>query len=99
MLFDTHVHLNADQYDEDLEEVISRANEAGVRNMVVVGFDEKTIVRAIKLAERFDFLYAAIGWHPVDAIDMKEEHLEWIEELSSHSKVVALGEMGLDYHW
>ncbi|WP_227939150.1 TatD family hydrolase [Alkalihalobacillus deserti] len=99
MLFDTHVHLNADQFDEDLEEVITRAKEAGVETMVVVGFDEKTINRALKLIDTYDFLYAAVGWHPVDAIDMEDKHLDWLEELSSNPKVVALGEMGLDYHW
>lgn len=99
MLFDTHVHLNADQFAEDLEAVLARAEEAGVTHMVVVGFDESTIIRAIELVERYDMLYAAVGWHPVDAIDMKDEHLRWLEELSAHPKVVALGEMGLDYHW
>lgn len=53
----------------------------------------------MELAEAYDFIYAAVGWHPVDAIDMTEEHLAWLEELASHPKVVALGEMGLDYHW
>jgi TatD DNase family protein len=99
MLFDTHVHLNAEQFNEDLEEVISRAKEAGVGKMVVVGFDRPTIERAMELVEHYDFLYASVGWHPVDAIDMTNEDLAWIEELSSHPKVVALGEMGLDYHW
>lgn len=99
MLFDTHVHLNAEQYEEDLEEVIMRAREAGVEKMVVVGFDRPTIERAMELIEQYDFLYASIGWHPVDAIDMTEEDLIWIEELSKHPKVVAIGEMGLDYHW
>ncbi|KPB03479.1 TatD family hydrolase [Bacillus sp. CHD6a] len=99
MLFDTHVHLNADQYEEDLQEVIDRAQAENVTNMVVVGFDRKTIIRAMELVEKYDFLYAAVGWHPVDAIDMTEEDLAWIEELASHEKVVAIGEMGLDYHW
>ncbi|UXH42896.1 TatD family hydrolase [Rossellomorea vietnamensis] len=99
MLFDTHVHLNAEQFDEDLEEVLSRAREAGVEKMVVVGFDRPTINRAMELIDQYDFLYAAIGWHPVDAIDMNDEDLVWIEELSQHPKVVAIGEMGLDYHW
>lgn len=99
MLFDTHVHLNAEQFDEDLEEVLSRAREAGVEKMVVVGFDRPTINRAMELIGQYDFLYAAIGWHPVDAIDMNDEDLVWIEELSQHPKVVAIGEMGLDYHW
>ncbi|HHW36375.1 MAG TPA: TatD family hydrolase [Bacillales bacterium] len=99
MLFDTHVHLNARQFADDEEEVIERALSEGVSHMVVVGFDKETIEGAIRIAEQNDFIYAAIGWHPVDAIDMKEEDLEWIEELASHSKVVALGEMGLDYYW
>jgi TatD DNase family protein len=99
MLFDTHAHLNAEQYNDDLEEVISRAREAGVHNMVVVGFDRPTIQKAMELAERYEFIYACVGWHPVDAIDMTEEDLLWIEELAAHPKVVAIGEMGLDYHW
>ena len=99
MLFDTHVHVNAEQFNEDLEEVIERAQDAGVKNMVVVGFDRPTITRAMELVETYDFMFAAIGWHPVDAIDMTEEDLQWIEELSAHPKVVAIGEMGLDYHW
>ncbi|MCK0473613.1 TatD family hydrolase [Halalkalibacter sp. APA_J-10(15)] len=99
MLFDTHVHLNADQFEEDLDEVIKRAETAGVKNMVVVGFDEKTIKRALELVNTYEWMYAAVGWHPVDAIDMTDAHLKWLEELSSHPKVVALGEMGLDYHW
>lgn len=99
MLFDTHVHLNDDQFDEDLEEVIERARENGVERVVVVGFDEKTIKRAIELIDTYDFMYAAIGWHPVDAIDLTDSYLEWIEELTAHPKVVAIGEIGLDYHW
>lgn len=99
MLFDTHVHLNADQFEGDLEETIERAQEAGVKYMTVVGFDEKTIPKAMEIAEKNENIYAAVGWHPVDAIDMTEEDLEWIEELSKHPKVVAIGEMGLDYHW
>ncbi len=99
MLFDTHVHLNADQFMDDRDEVIERAKEAGVTEMVVVGFDRKTIPLAIEIAEEYPFIYAAVGWHPVDAIDMTDEDLAWIEELASHEKVVALGEMGLDYHW
>ena len=67
--------------------------------MVVVGFDRLTITRAMELVEKYDFIYAAVGWHPVDAIDMTDEDLQWIEELAAHPKVVAIGEMGLDYHW
>ncbi len=99
MLFDTHAHLNAIQYNEDLQEVIDRALNEGVSHIVVVGFDRPTIARAIELAEQYDFIYAAVGWHPVDAVDMTDDDLQMIEELAAHPKVVALGEMGLDYYW
>ncbi|MFS8630524.1 MAG: TatD family hydrolase [Bacillales bacterium] len=99
MLFDTHTHLNAYQFADDLPEVIDRALKEGVSRMVVVGFDRPTIEIAMDLIEKYDFLYASIGWHPVDAIDMKDEDLDWIEELAKHPKVVAIGETGLDYHW
>lgn len=99
MFIDTHVHLNAEQYNEDLQDVIDRALEAGVNQMVVIGFDQKTIKRAIELAEEYEFIYAVVGWHPVDAIDCTDEDLQWIEELASHPKVVAIGETGLDYYW
>ncbi|MDN7243805.1 TatD family hydrolase [Planococcus sp. N028] len=99
MFIDTHVHLNADQYDEDLTEVIERAIENKVTKMVVIGFDRKTIERAMALAETYDFIYAVVGWHPVDAVDCTDEDLNWIEELSAHPKVVGIGETGLDYYW
>lgn len=99
MYIDTHVHLNADQYDEDLQDVIDRALKSKVEKMVVIGFDRKTITRAIDLAERYDFIYAVVGWHPVDAVDCTTEDLEWIEQLAAHKKVVGIGETGLDYYW
>ncbi|ULG71874.1 TatD family hydrolase [Macrococcus brunensis] len=99
MLIDTHVHLNADQYDEDLQQVIDRALEAGIDRMIVVGFDEKTIKRTMELIEQYDFVYGVIGWHPVDAIDFTDDYYDWIKELATHDKIVAIGEMGLDYHW
>ncbi|MGE8037597.1 hydrolase TatD [Lysinibacillus sp. KCTC 33748] len=99
MFIDTHVHLNADQYEEDLQEVIDRALEAKVETMVVVGFDRKTIEKTMQLVEQYDFVYGVIGWHPVDAIDCKQEDLDWIEELAAHPKIVGIGETGLDYYW
>lgn len=96
---DTHVHLNADQYDEDLQDVITRAREKGVHKMVVIGFDTKTIKRAISIAEADPDIYAVVGWHPVDAVDCTDEDLQWIEDLAKHEKVVGIGETGLDYYW
>ncbi|MGN7942938.1 TatD family hydrolase [Metabacillus sp. 22489] len=99
MLFDTHAHLNATQFEEDVVEVIERAKSENVSHIVVVGFDRETITRAMELTEQYDMIYAAVGWHPVDAIDMTDEDLEWIKQLAAHPKVVAIGEMGLDYYW
>lgn len=98
-LFDTHTHLDAPQFDEDREEVIQRALDAGVSRMINVGFNRETIPSTMKLAETFDFIYAAVGWHPQDAIFMQEGDLDWIASLCSHEKVVAIGEIGLDYYW
>lgn len=99
MLIDTHAHLNAKEFDEDREEVIARARENGVSTIVNIGFNAETIPTSLELAERHDFIYAVVGWHPQDAKNMTDEHLEWLAELSRHPKVVGLGEMGLDYYW
>ncbi|RAV08492.1 TatD family hydrolase [Paenibacillus contaminans] len=99
MLTDTHTHLNAEQFDEDRTEAIKRAQEAGVTRIVNIGINREYIPSSIALAEQYDFIYTTVGWHPVDAIDMMPGDLEWLEELSKHEKVVAIGEIGLDYHW
>ncbi|MDH4619133.1 TatD family hydrolase [Brevibacillus sp. AY1] len=99
MLFETHAHLNAKEFDEDRAEVIARARENGVDTIVNIGFNAETIPTCMELADNYDFIYAVVGWHPQDAKDMTDEHLEWIAELSRHPKVVGLGEMGLDYYW
>ncbi|NGP45790.1 TatD family hydrolase [Bacillaceae bacterium SIJ1] len=98
-LFDTHTHLNVDQFLEDRDEVFLRAREAGVEKMVVVGFDRETIRSALSFSEMHESVYVAVGWHPVDAIDFVQEDFQWLDTLASHDKVVALGEMGLDYYW
>jgi TatD DNase family protein len=100
MLIDTHAHLDSPQYDTDREEVIARALETGIDTIVNIGFNRATIPTTMSLAETYPFIYAAIGWHPSDAEDFKpEEDLAWIEKLCAHPKVVAIGEIGLDYYW
>jgi hydrolase, TatD family len=100
MLFDTHAHLDSHKFDNDREETISRAVEAGIDTIVNIGFNRETIPSTIALAEKYPFIYAAVGWHPTDAVDMRlEEDLAWIERLCGHPKVVAIGEIGLDYYW
>ena len=100
MLIDTHAHLDSRKFDTDREAVIQRALDAGIQTIINVGFNRETIPTTMALAEKYPFIYAAVGWHPTDAIDMKlEEDLAWIESLCSHPKVVAIGEIGLDYYW
>lgn len=100
MLIDTHAHLDSSKFDNDREEVISRALAAGIDTIVNVGFNRETIPTTMALAEKYPFIYAAVGWHPTDAVHMDlEADLAWIEQLCSHPKVVAIGEIGLDYYW
>lgn len=98
MLFDTHAHLNAKQFDKDRAEVIQRAKENGVSRIVNIGFDRETVATSLALAEQYDFIYAAVGWHPLSAAKMTDRDLDWLRELSEHPKVVAIGEIGLDYY-
>ncbi|MFD0674860.1 TatD family hydrolase [Cohnella sp. GCM10027633] len=100
MLIDTHAHLDSPKFDNDREEMIARAQAAGIDTIVNIGFNRDTIPSTMKLTERYPFIYAAVGWHPTDAIDMRlEEDLAWIESLCANPKVVAIGEIGLDYYW
>ncbi|RKN65728.1 TatD family hydrolase [Paenibacillus ginsengarvi] len=99
MLTDTHTHLNVRQFDDDRDEVIERARQNGVSRIVNIGFNRETIPSSIELTETYDFIYSTVGWHPQDAIDMKADDLDWIEELCAKPKVVAIGEIGLDYYW
>ena len=79
MLFDTHVHLNAEQFEEDLAEVIERAEEAGVQIWLLLDLIALLLNRAMELVEKYDFIYASVGWHPVDAIDMTDEDLDGLK--------------------
>jgi len=100
MLIDTHTHLDSRKFDGEREEVIERARQAGVSAMMNIGFNRQTIPTTIALAEKYPFIYAAVGWHPTDVEEMRlEEDLAWIERLCAHPKVLAIGEIGLDYHW
>ena len=98
-IIDTHCHLNDETLFKDLDNVISRAKNAGVEKMVVVGWDEASSKLAIEIAERYDFIYAVIGFHPENVFDINDETLYKVLNLYNNPKVVGIGEIGLDYHW
>ena len=98
-IIDTHCHLNDEILYKDLDNVISRALNAGVEKMVVIGWDKNSSELAIKLAEEYDFIYAVIGFHPENIFGVDEKTLISTLSLSKHPKVVGIGEIGLDYHW
>ena len=99
MIFDTHCHLNNEQLLERLDEVIESANKVGVNKFLVVGWNKESSLTAIKLAEQYDCIYAAIGFHPTDVFDVTEEDFDEVFKHINHPKVVAVGEIGLDYYW
>lgn len=99
MLFDTHTHLNVKQFAEDEEEVIQRALEHGVSKMAVVGFNHETIVKALELSAKHKEIYPIVGWHPSEAGNYTDEIEEKLIHLLQTEDIVAMGEMGLDYHW
>jgi len=99
MLFDTHAHLNVKQFAEDEAEVIQRAKDHGVSRIAVVGFDHETIAKALKLSKTYKGIYPMVGWHPTEAGSYSDEVEEKLIKLIQTENIVAMGEMGLDYHW
>ena len=99
MYFDTHVHLNSEQLNENIELYIQNALNQKVQYMVCVGYDLASSQKAVKIASQYDFIYAAVGIGPNDCANTTQADLEIIEQLLTHEKVVALGEVGLDYYW
>jgi len=94
---DTHVHFHFPDYDGDREAAINRSREAGVELFINVGTDVESSEASIKLAHQYPFIYATVGTHPHDAKDAKEEDFKVFERLLKESKVVAIGEVGLDF--
>jgi TatD DNase family protein len=101
MFVDSHAHLDGKQFDSDRDAVIARALEAGVRTMVAIGNGDgpPTLDAGIKLAEKHAFMYATIGIHPHEARLADEAAYKTMERLARHPKVIAWGEIGLDYHY
>jgi TatD DNase family protein len=100
-LVDSHCHLDDPKFDEDREQVIQRARAAGVGRMMAIGTGNgpPDLEVAVRQADRYDFVYATIGVHPHDASKAAEDTFVKLRELATHPKVLAVGEIGLDYHY
>lgn len=99
MLIDTHTHLDDTRYDGDREAMIARAREAGVDTFITIGCDLATSKAAVELADRYPFVYASIGVHPHEVRHIDDGWYDELRRLAKHPKVVAYGEIGLDYHY
>ena len=99
MIFDTHAHYDDEQFDIDREELLGKMQEAGIETIVDVGASIETTKKALELAHRYDFIYAAVGVHPSEVAELDDDSIELLRGLSRDEKCVAIGEIGLDYHW
>lgn len=99
MIFDTHAHYDDEQFDTDREELLASMQENGVGTIVNVSATYESCKNVTELAEKYPFMYAAVGVHPDEVGSLNEEKLEKMEELLAKEKVVAVGEIGLDYYW
>lgn len=99
MIFDSHTHLNAEQFKDEIPATMARAAELGVSEMAVVGFDTPTIAKSLELNQTYEGIYSIIGWHPTEAGSYTKEIEDRLQQQLILPKVVALGEIGLDYHW
>lgn len=98
MLIDTHCHLNDEAFANNLEEVINKAKNRGIKKIIVIGYSKKSSFDAVRIANIYDGVFASIGVHPSD-VQKEDSDLNWIYELAKDPKVVAIGEIGLDYYW
>ncbi|MFZ0547420.1 MAG: TatD family hydrolase [Candidatus Promineifilaceae bacterium] len=99
MLIDTHCHLDFDRFDEDREAVLERAIAVGVERIIVPALDLKNCPTVLALADQYEQVYAAVGVHPNSSAEWQDDWLEQIQQFARHEKVVAIGEIGLDYYW
>lgn len=97
-LIDTHAHLDVEQFDQDRQEVIDRIRKAGFRAIINASFDLASSKRSVELAKKYSFIYALVGVHPHEVEKNPPDYLKQIKNLAQNKKVVAIGEIGLDYY-
>lgn len=98
MLIDSHAHLDMKDFEKDREEVLNRALQGGVSHIITIGTDISSSIKALELANRYDFIFSAIGYHPHNSSDVDSYKLKELGRLVSESKIVAWGEIGLDFY-
>jgi len=96
--YDTHAHLDYPEFEKDFPEIIARAGAAGITKLISIGTNLDSSRRAVRLAESFPMIYAAVGWHPGEALEAPDDLRPALRELARHPKVVAIGETGHDYY-
>lgn len=99
MIFESHAHYEDEKFDEDREELLSSLSENGVGYVINVSSSLETIKKTLNLMEKYPFMYAAVGVHPEECEPLNEENFAYIREMAAKEKVVAIGEIGLDYYW
>ena len=98
-LLDSHAHYNDEKFDDDRDTIIKEAYNSGITTIINAGYSLESSKKAIEIANQYEFMYATVGVSPNDIEDLKENYIEDIEELAKSHKVVAIGEIGLDYYW
>ena len=99
MIFDTHAHYDDEDFDVDREALLSEMKAAGVSHIINIGASLESTKRSLELSKQYDFIYAAVGVHPSDTKELNEETFAWLSKQCDLPKVVAVGEIGLDYYW
>ncbi len=98
-IFDSHAHYNDEQFDIDRDSLLASLPEAGIVGIINCGTDTASSLSSLEMAEKYPFVYAACGYHPESAIEFTDDKLFEIEKMLSHGKCVAVGEIGLEYHY
>ncbi len=99
MIFESHAHYDDEKFDEDRDSLLSSMPKNGIEYIVNVGANLATTKRTIELTEKYPFIYGAVGVHPSDTAELNEENFAWLKNQCALQKVVAVGEIGLDYYW
>lgn len=99
MIFETHAHYDDESFNEDREKLIRSMPQKGIGRIINVGASIETTKTTLSLAEKYDFVYAAVGVHPSDISGLNEKTFAWLKEQTKNEKTVAIGEIGLDYYW